>query len=119
MSREPVKQKGLATVSCIDGRWFQAKADNPAMPASRLPLSVPEWEVRNAWALVVVTISSLDGAPWLARVLRLASYRRAQQAYQAAADKFAEISSKSKGHEKAAERLQARFRKQSEGKVQA
>jgi len=119
MSREPAKQKGLVTVSCIDGRWFQAKAGNTAVPASRLPLSVPEWEVRNAWALVVVTISSLDGAPWLSRVLRLAGYKRAQQAYQAAAAQFAEISSKSKGHEKAAEGLQARFRKTSKGKDQA
>lgn len=107
MNREPVKQKGLVTVSCIDGRWFQAKIGNPALPASRIPLSVPDWEVRNALARLAVATATLNGAPWLARFLRLASYKTAQAIYQEAAAQFADTANRSKGHQKAAERLQA------------
>lgn len=116
MSREPVKQKGLVTVSCIDGRWFQAKASNPAVPASRLPLSVPEWEVSNALARLVVALASLEGAPWLARTLRLARFKKAQALYNEAAEQFADVAGRSKGHQKAAEWLTAALNTKSKGK---
>lgn len=117
-SREPAKQKGLVTVSCIDGRWFQAKIGNPALPANRVPLSVPEWEMRNALALLAVAAGALDGAPWLARFLRLPGYKRAQHTYHQAAEQFAAVADRSKSHQKAAERLQAGFRVESKGKAQ-
>lgn len=118
MSREPVKQKGLATVSCIDGRWFQAKTGNPAVPASRVPLPVPEWEVRNALAVLAVAAASLDSTPWLARQLRLQRFRQAREAYHNAVWRFTEIADLSDGHRKAAERLQSGFQLELKGKVQ-
>ena len=105
MSRAPSKQANLVTVRCADGRWFQVRKDFPALPAGAAPLDPPEWEVRNELAKLHLAAVTLESAPMLARLFRLARYRQAKVIHDHASRRFQEVASRSPRHHQAAELL--------------
>lgn len=105
MSREPIKDDNLVIVRCIDARWFQVRKGNRAIPGTQVPLPVPEWEVRDALARLIVAATSLDSAPYLTKLFKRESYTQAV-AFQAQANKhYCQVANKSKAHAAAANKL--------------
>jgi|PersoiStandDraft_1058852.scaffolds.fasta_scaffold39038_3 hypothetical protein len=105
MNREPINDDNLVTVRCIDARWFQVRKGNRAIPDTPAPLQVPEWEVRNALARLIVAATSLDSAPYLTKLFKRGRYTEAV-AFQAAANKhYCQVANKSKAHAAAAHKL--------------
>jgi len=105
MSRQPSTQENLVTVRCTDGRWFQVRKDFPALPANSAPLQPPEWEVRNELARLHLATATLESAPVLARLFRLARYRQAKVIHAHATRRFQEVARRSPHHHQAAEQL--------------
>jgi hypothetical protein len=105
MTRQPSKQENLATVRCTDGRWFQVRKDFPALSANSTPLQPAEWEVRNELAKLHLATATLESAPVLAKLVRLARYRQAKIIHDHATRRFQEVARRSPHHHQAAEQL--------------
>jgi hypothetical protein len=107
--RQPSKQPGLVTVRCTDGRWFQARKGNPALPDRSAALDPAEWEVRNELVKLYVAARSLDSAPFIARLFRLARYRQAKVLMDHATRSFQRVAGRSQAHQAAARMLGEAF----------
>ena len=109
MTRSPSKQANLVTVRCTDGRWFQARKGNPALPEEAKPIEPAEWEVRNELVKLYLAAKSLDSAPLYARLLRLAAYRQAKVVMDHQTRSFQRVAGRSKAHQAAAQQLGESF----------
>lgn len=101
-TRKPSKQADLVLVRCSDGRWFQARKGNPALPERTTPLEPAEWEVRNELVKLYLAAQSLDSAPVFARIFRLARYRQAKVLMDHATRNFHRVAARSGEHKAAA-----------------